>query len=219
MGTEMVSRDLVRIEGNSSLFQKTRWAFKQGHVIKNTALFVGLERSAAPLACLSRCALLEREAYEFQVSSGQAEIRFFINPVQNNRFFQAADFVGQVMFGSENITVECHRNSRDSEIVCATRRYRMIVCWESQTRYVYLTNCAQESGVKLVELADWEYRNMGLDEIFQSKLGFGRNFIGRFLPGYLSMEEKHQELDMLGLLCTTICVHQVVADDNIFVRR
>jgi hypothetical protein len=212
-------KDSVNIEGNTPLFQKTRWALKQGNVIVKIALFVGSERRDAPLACLSQCALLKREVYDFQVSSAGTNIRFFINPVQDNRVFQAADFVGQAMLGSENISIECHRNSGDSKVVCTTRRYKMVVRWESQTRYVYLTDCAQNDGVKLVELVDSRYASVGLGEMLQSKFGFGRNFIGRFLSGYLSMEEKHQDYDILGLLCTTICVHQVVVDDNLFVRR
>ena len=209
----------VNIESNTPLFQKTRWALKQGNMIVKIALFVGSERRDAPLVCLSQCALMKREAYDFQVSSAGTDIRFFINPVQDNQVFQAADFVGQTVLGPENISIECHRNSDDSKVVCTTPRYRMIVRWESQTRYVYLADCVRNDGVKLVELVDWRYKSAELSEILQSKFGFGRNFIGRFLPGYLSMAEKYQDHDILGLLCMTICVHQVVVDDNLFVRR
>lgn len=212
-------KDSVNIEGNTPLFQKTRWALKQGNMIVKIALFVGSERRDAPLVCLSQCTLMKREVYGFQVSSAGTDIRFFINPVQDNQVFQAADFAGQAMLGPENISIECHRKSDDSKVVCTTCRYRMIVRWESQTRYVYLADCAQNDGVKLVELVDSRYTSMGLGEMLQSKFGFGRNFIGRFLPGYLSMVEKYQDHDILGLLCMTICVHQVVVDDNLFVRR
>jgi hypothetical protein len=105
-------KDSVNIEGNTPLFQKTRWALKQGNMIVKIALFVGSERRDAPLACLSQCTLMKREVYGFQVSSAGTDLRFFINPVQDN-----------------------------------------------------------------------------------------------------------QDHDILGLLCMTICVHQVVVDDNLFVRR